>query len=97
MIGVDSDILAAYNQTAQTPVDIEAFEQGKFLLTTEMNGDGLREGDSITFSVMDTDKQFRLPIGGQFPLARDGMNGGPGWWSPTRLSTSTGRTPSSTR
>ena len=80
MIGVDSDILAAYNQTAQTPVDIEAFEQGKFLLTTEMNGDGLREGDSITFSVMDTDKQFRLPIGGQFPLARDGMNGGAAPW-----------------
>ena len=80
MVGIDSDILATYNQTAETPLDIDAFEQGRFLLTTEMNGNGLHEGSVVTFSVMDTDEQFQLPIGGQIPLARDGMNGGAAPW-----------------
>ena len=38
------------------------------------------QGDMITFFVMDTDQQFQLPIGGQFPLERDGMNGGAAPW-----------------
>lgn len=80
MVGIDSDILATYNQTAETPLDIDAFEQGRFLLTTKMNGNGLHEGSVVTFSVMDTDEQFQLPIGGQIPLARDGMNGGAAPW-----------------
>ena len=37
-------------------------------------------GDTITFSIMDTDKQFYLPIGGQIPLDRDGMNSGSAPW-----------------
>ena len=80
MIGIDSDMIDAYNQTAQTPIDIAAFEEGEFLLTTEMNGNGLHQGSIITFSVMDTGRQFQLPIGGQIPLARDGMNGGAAPW-----------------
>lgn len=98
LVGVDSDVIDAYNQSAESPVDIDAFEQGEFLLTTEMNGNGLHQGDRMTFFVMDTDQEFQLPIGGQIPLERDGMNGGaaPGWWFPTRSSTGTGRTPLST-
>ena len=62
------------------PIDIARFENGEFLLTTTMNGNGLRMGDTITFSIMDTDKQFYLPIGGQIPLDRDGMNSGSAPW-----------------
>lgn len=80
LIGIDSDVLAAYNQTMDAPIDIARFENGEFLLTTTMNGNGLRMGDTITFSIMDTDKQFYLPIGGQIPLDRDGMNSGSAPW-----------------
>ena len=79
-MGVDRDVITAYNQSAETPVDIDAFEAGEFLMTTGMNGDGLHQGDMITFFVMDTDQQFQLPIGGQLPLERDGMNGGAAPW-----------------
>mgnify|MGYP002509434651 CR=1 FL=1 len=80
MVGVDSDVIDAYNQTAETPVDIDAFERGEFLLTTDMNGNGLHRGDMMTFFIMDTDQRFQLPIGGQIPLERDGMNGGAAPW-----------------
>lgn len=80
LVGVDRDVITAYNQSAETPVDIDAFEAGEFLMTTGMNGDGLHQGDMITFFVMDTDQQFQLPIGGQLPLERDGMNGGAAPW-----------------
>ncbi len=80
LVGIDSDLIEEYNQSAENPVDIEGFENGEFLLTTEMNGDGLHVGSVITFSVMDTDQQFELPVGGQFPLARDGMNSGAAPW-----------------
>ncbi len=80
LIGIDSDVLAAYNQTTEAPIDIARFENGEFLLTTTMNGNGLQIGDSIAFSIMDTDEQFYLPIGGQIPFERDGMNGGAAPW-----------------
>lgn len=80
LIGIDSDIIAEYNQSSQTPINIEGFEKGDFLLTTDMNGNGLHLGSTITFSVMESDKQFALPIGGQIPLARDGMNSGAAPW-----------------
>lgn len=80
MVGVDSDVIDAYNQTAENPVDIDAFGRGEFLLTTDMNGNGLHQGDMMTFFIMDTDQQFQLPIGGQIPLERDGMNGGAAPW-----------------
>ena len=80
LVGVDSDVIDAYNQSAETPVDIDAFERGEFLLTTDMNGSGLHQGDMMTFFVMDTDQEFQLPIGGQIPLERDGMNGGAAPW-----------------
>ena len=80
MVGVDSDVIDAYNQTAENPVDIDAFERGEFLLTTDMNGNGLHQGDMMTFFIMDTDQQLQLPIGGQIPLERDGMNGGAAPW-----------------
>lgn len=80
LVGIDSDLIEEYNRSAEKPIDIEGFENGDFLLTTEMNGDGLRMGSVITFSVMDTDQQFELPVGGQFPLARDGMNSGAAPW-----------------
>lgn len=80
LVGIDSDLIEEYNQSAEKPIDIEGFENGEFLLTTEMNGDGLHMGSVITFSVMDTDQQFELPVGGQFPLARDGMNSGAAPW-----------------
>lgn len=80
LVGVDSDVIAAYNESTDTPVDIDAFERGEFLLTTEMNGNGLHQGDMMTFFVMDTDQSFQLPIGGQIPLERDGMNGGAAPW-----------------
>lgn len=80
LVGIDSDLIEEYNQSAEKPIDIEGFENGDFLLTTEMNGDGLHMGSVITFSVMDTDQQFELPVGGQFPLARDGMNSGAAPW-----------------
>lgn len=80
LVGVDSDVIDAYNQSAETPVDIDAFERGEFLLTTDMNGTGLHQRDMMTFFVMDTDQEFQLPIGGQIPLERDGMNGGAAPW-----------------
>ncbi len=80
LVGIDSDLIEEYNRSAEKPIDIEGFENGDFLLTTEMNGDGLHMGSVITFSVMDTDQQFELPVGGQFPLARDGMNSGAAPW-----------------
>ena len=80
LVGVDSDVIDAYNQLAETPIDIDAFERGEFLLTTDMNGSGLHKGDMMTFFVMDTDQEFQLPIGGQIPLERDGMNGGAAPW-----------------
>ncbi len=80
LVGVDSDVIDAYNQSAESPVDMDAFEHGEFLLTTEMNGNGLHQGDRMTFFVMDTDQEFQLPIGGQIPLERDGMNGGAAPW-----------------
>lgn len=80
LVGIDSDLIEEYNLSAENPIDIEGFENGDFLLTTEMNGDGLHMGSVITFSVMDTDQQFELPVGGQFPLARDGMNSGAAPW-----------------
>lgn len=80
LVGVDSDVIDAYNQSAETPVDINAFEHGEILLTTEMNGSGLHQGDMMTFFVMDTDQKFQLPIGGQIPLERDGMNSGAAPW-----------------
>ena len=80
LVGVDSDVIDAYNQLAETPIDIDAFERGEFLLTTDMNGSGLHQGDMMTFFVMDTDQEFQLPIGGQIPLERDGMNGGAAPW-----------------
>ncbi|HCB95312.1 MAG TPA: hypothetical protein DEP65_06595 [Ruminococcus sp.] len=80
LVGVDSSVIASYNQSAEDPIDIDAFERGDFLLTTEMNGSGLHQGSIISFSVMDIEQQFQLPIGGQFPLERDGMNGGAAPW-----------------
>ena len=80
LVGVDSDVIDAYNQLAETPIDIDAFERGEFLLTTDMNGSGLHQGDMMTFFVMDTEQEFQLPIGGQIPLERDGMNGGAAPW-----------------
>lgn len=80
LVGVDSDVIATYNQSMETPVDINAFERGEFLLTTDMNGNGLHQGEMMTFFIMDTDQQFQLPIGGQIPLERDGMNGGAAPW-----------------
>ena len=80
LVGVDSDVIDAYNQLAETPIDIDAFERGEFLLTTDMNGSGLHQVDMMTFFVMDTDQEFQLPIGGQIPLERDGMNGGAAPW-----------------
>ncbi len=80
LIGIDSRVIEDYNLSAETPIDTEEFEKGEFLLTTDMNGSGLHTGSMITFSVMDTDQQFELPIGGQFPLERDGMNSGAAPW-----------------
>ena len=80
LVGVDRGVIEACNQSAETPVDIDAFERGEFLLTTDMNGNGLRQGDTMTFFVMDTDREFQLPIGGRIPLERDGMNGGAAPW-----------------
>lgn len=80
LIGIDSKRIEEYNLSAKTPIDIEGFENGDFLLTTDMNGSGLHTGSIITFSVMDTDEQFELPIGGQYPLERDGMNSGAAPW-----------------
>ena len=80
LIGIDSSVLEDYNQTATEKIDIAKFESGEFLLTTDINGNGLRVGDTITFSVLDTDKQFSLPIGGQITFDRDSMNGGAAPW-----------------
>ena len=80
LVGIDSRAIEDYNLSAETPVDIERFEKGEFLLTTDMNGSGLHSGSMISFSVMDTDEQFELPIGGQIPLERDGMNSGAAPW-----------------
>ena len=80
LVGIDSRVIEEYNLSAETPVDIEGFEKGEFLLTTDMNGSGLHRGSMISFSVMDTDEQFELPIGGQIPLERDGMNSGAAPW-----------------
>lgn len=80
LVGIDSRVIEEYNLSAETPIDIEGFEKGEFLLTTEMNGSGLHSGSRISFSVMDTDEQFELPIGGQIPLERDGMNSGAAPW-----------------
>lgn len=80
LIGIDSDLITDYNRSAQIPIDLKRFEKGEFLLTTDMNGNGLHMGSVITFSVMDTDQQFKLPIGGQIGFARDGMNSGPAPW-----------------
>lgn len=80
LVGIDSRVIEEYNLSAQTPIDIEGFENGEFLLTTDMNGSGLRDGSRISFSVMDADEQFELPIGGQIPLERDGMNSGAAPW-----------------
>ena len=80
LVGVDREVIEAYNQSAEVPVDLDAFERGEFLLTTDMNGNGLRQGDTMTFFVMDTDQEFQLPIGGRIPLERDGMNGGAAPW-----------------
>ena len=80
LVGVDREVIEAYNQSAEVPVDLDAFERGEFLLTTDMNGNGLRQGDTMTFFVMDTDREFQLPIGGRIPLERDGMNGGAAPW-----------------
>ena len=80
LVGIDSRMIEDYNLSAETPIDIEGFEKGEFLLTTDMNGSGLHSGSRIPFSVMDTDEQFELPIGGQIPLERDGMNSGAAPW-----------------
>lgn len=80
LVGIDSRVIEDYNLSAETPVDIEGFEKGEFLLTTDMNGSGLHSGSRVPFSVMDTDEQFELPIGGQIPLERDGMNSGAAPW-----------------
>ena len=80
LVGIDSRVIEDYNLSAETPVDIERFEKGEFLLTTDMNGSGLHSGSRVSFSVMDTDEQFELPIGGQIPLERDGMNSGAAPW-----------------
>lgn len=80
LVGIDSRVLEDYNLSAGTPIDIEGFEKGEFLLTTDMNGSGLHTGSRIPFSVMDTDERFELPIGGQIPLERDGMNSGAAPW-----------------
>lgn len=80
LVGIDSRVIEDYNLSAETPIDIEGFEKGEFLLTTDMNGGGLHSGSRIPFSVMDTDEQFELPIGGQIPLERDGMNSGAAPW-----------------
>lgn len=80
LVGIDSRVIEDYNLSAETPIDIEGFEKGEFLLTTDMNGSGLRDGSRIPFSVMDTDERFELPIGGQIPLERDGMNSGAAPW-----------------
>ncbi|MCI9122004.1 MAG: ABC transporter permease [Oscillibacter sp.] len=80
LVGVDREVIEAYNQSAEVPVDLDAFERGEFLLTTDMNGNGLRQGDTMTFFVMDTDRESQLPIGGRIPLERDGMNGGAAPW-----------------
>ena len=80
LVGIDSRVIEGYNLSAETPIDIEGFEKGEFLLTTDMNGSGLHTGSRIPFSVMDTDEQFELPIGGQIPLERDGMNSGAAPW-----------------
>ncbi len=80
LVGIDSRVLEDYNLSAGTPIDIEGFEKGEFLLTTDMNGSGLHTGSSIPFSVMDTDERFELPVGGQIPLERDGMNSGAAPW-----------------
>ena len=75
LVGIDSRVIVDYNLSAETPIDIEGFEKREFLLTTDMNGSGLHSGSRIPFSVMDTDEQFELPIGGEISLERDGMNG----------------------
>lgn len=80
LVGIDSRVIEEYNLSAETPIDVEGFEKGEFLLTTDMNGSGLHSGSRIPFSVMDTDEQFELPIGGQIPLERDGMNSGAAPW-----------------
>lgn len=80
LIGIDSGVIEEYNRSSPTPVDIEGFERGEFLLTTQMNGDGLHSGSVITFSVMDTDQKFELPVGRQISLERDGMNSGAAPW-----------------
>ena len=80
LVGIDSRVIEEYNLSAETPIDIEGFEKGEFLLTTDMNGSGLHSGSRVSFSVMDTDEQFELPIGGQIPLERDGMNSGAAPW-----------------
>lgn len=80
LVGIDSRVIEEYNLSAETPIDIEGFEKGEFLLTTDMNGSGLHSGSRVSFSVMDTDEQFELPIGGQIPLERDGINSGAAPW-----------------
>lgn len=80
LVGIDSRVIEDYNRSAETPIDIEGFEKGEFLLITDMNGSGLHSGSRIPFSVMDTDEQFELPVGGQIPLERDGMNSGAAPW-----------------
>lgn len=80
LIGVDNKIITAYNQSANIPIDIKQFENGDFLLVTDMNGAGLHIGKNIAFSIMDTDQQFQLPIGGKIPFERDGMNSGAAPW-----------------
>lgn len=80
LIGIDNDVIIDYNRSAQEPIDLEGFEKGEFLLTTDMNGSGLHMGSVMTFSVMDTDQQFQLPIGGQIAFPRDGMNSGAAPW-----------------
>lgn len=80
LIGVDNKIITAYNQSANVPIDIKQFENGDFLLVTDMNGAGLHIGKNIAFSIMDTDQQFQLPIGGKISFERDGMNSGAAPW-----------------
>lgn len=40
LVGIDSRVIEEYNLSAETPIDIEGFEKGEFLLTTDMNGSG---------------------------------------------------------
>lgn len=80
LIGIDDKKVEEYNRTAEIPIDVEAFSKGEVALVTDLNGSGIATGTKIPLTVIATNKNFDVTIGGQIHLERDAMNGGAAPW-----------------